>query len=522
MKKTIKMFLFLVIGVCTLALSDQAAPPVGLEALSSFDHLWVWSPKVKTAMFSSTDPKGGNLDWWSFHGKYRGEPILAKIEGPGCIYRIWSASANGLIRIYIEGNTKPEISCSFKSYLNGKCKGLPDNFAIGRKANYMPIPFAKSIVITAPGFGPSAYYQVSYQTYDSSVKIKSFSKKEAGAGEAFQAAAANWTKSEEPLPGNLVARSEVSGNDEATIEINGTGIIRKLSIMNAEAPQTALKDARLKIIWDRSGKPAVDVPLDAFFINHPDLKDKWPGGSLKNFFIAANKDALTSTFPMPFAGGARILVSAPGQKIKIVALAEKRDSLPPDSMRFHANYKSKEFTPNEKKENIFTYRAPVDPATNYVVLDEKGKGNYLGCALFVKSVGTVWWGEGDEMDYVDGAAKPQIQGTGTEDEFNWSWGFSSYMSPISGTLPVVPACKESIVAQVIPQLRNPECQKIRGDNIAYRFRPSDYVPFEQSIKVSYEILGNSFLAPHAIFSGNLSQERGDNYASIAYWYELPE
>jgi hypothetical protein len=93
------------------------------------------------------------------------------------------------------------------------------------------------------------------------------------------------------------------------------------------------------------------------------------------------------------------------------------------------------------------------------------------------------------------------------------------MSPVSGTLPVADKCDENIAAQIIPQIRNPECQKIRGDNIAYRFRPSDYVAFEKSIKISYEVLGNSFLAPH--FIANMSQERGDDYASIAYWYEMP-
>ena len=55
--------------------------------------------------------------------------------------------------------------------------------------------------------------------------------------------------------------------------------------------------------------------------------------------------------------------------------------------------------------------------------------------------------------------------------------------------------------------------------IAYRFRPGDYVPFRESIKVSYEILGHSWKTSRNPFAGSLSQQRGDDYSSVAYWYE---
>jgi hypothetical protein len=500
--------------------AEQAVPPVGYAALADFDHLWLYTGKVNTGMFSSTDPKAGNLDMWNFHGRYRGEPVLAKIDGPGCIYRVWSALASGWFKVYLDGSSRPEISCGFKNYLEGKCPGLPGDFSVGRTANYMPIPFAKSIIITAPGFSFPAYYQVSFQTYDKSVPVKSFKKQEAGSGEAYDAAVSKW-KEMSGEEGLAQSSNVAEGRDRVILQLTGAGIIRGLSITNPDAPQKSLPGARLELFWDNNPKPSVDVPLDAFFINQPDLRGNWPGGALKNLFVIAGAGGYLSRFPMPFADGAKITVSAPGSKIRVLAIVEKRDSLPANAMRFHAFYRSQEFPENEKKENIFTFRTPISPEKNWVVLEEQGRGHYLGCALFVKSVGTVWWGEGDEMTYIDGSARPQIQGTGTEDEFNWSWGYAVHMKPVSGTLPVVPACKESIAAQIIPALRNKQCQKIRGDNIAYRFRPSDYVPFEKSIKVSYEILGNTFLAPHFLLSGNLSQERGDDYASIAYWYERP-
>jgi len=512
MKKVLLLALF-----AGLISAGAQSPKVGYQSFADFDQLWVYDGKVKTAMSSSTDVKGGNMDMWNFHGHYRGEPVLARIEGPGSVYRVWSAFASGWIKVYIDGKSRPEICCGFKNYLKGKCAGLPGNFSVGRTANYMPIPFARSIIITAPGFNFPAYYQVSFQSCDRSVEVKSFSRESAKSGEAFESAASAWRNFGSPLQAGM--EFAASGKDRAALDLKAAGVIRSLAIADADNPSDPLKAGKLEIFWDGNARPAVDAPVDAFFINQPDLKDKWPGASLKSFFIAAGKNGYSAKFPMPFANGAKVSVSAPGKNLKITALVEKRDSLPQNAMRFHAFYKAREFPENEKRENIFTLTTPVDPKNNWVALEEQGKGKYIGCAIFVKSVGTVWWGEGDEMTYIDGSAKPQIQGTGTEDEFNWSWGYAPHMSPVSGTLPVIPACKESIVAQIIPILRNKECQKVRGDNIGYRFRPSDYVPFEKSIKVSYEILGNAFLTPHPI--GNLSQERGDDYASVAYWYELP-
>ena len=34
-----------------------------------------------------------------------------------------------------------------------------------------------------------------------------------------------------------------------------------------------------------------------------------------------------------------------------------------------------------------------------------------------------WWGEGDEMMFIDDAKKPHINGTGSEDYFLGAWGY---------------------------------------------------------------------------------------------------
>jgi len=43
-----------------------------------------------------------------------------------------------------------------------------------------------------------------------------------------------------------------------------------------------------------------------------------------------------------------------------------------------------------------------------------------------------WFGEGDDMMFIDGDALPTINGTGTEDYYNGAWDFYGRLSPICG------------------------------------------------------------------------------------------
>jgi hypothetical protein len=60
---------------------------------------------------------------------------------------------------------------------------------------------------------------------------------------------------------------------------------------------------------------------------------------------------------------------------------------------------------------------------NYVILDTKGAGHYIGCNLSVTNFQGTWWGEGDDMIWVDGYKwPPDLHGTGSEDYLNQAWG----------------------------------------------------------------------------------------------------
>ena len=51
----------------------------------------------------------------------------------------------------------------------------------------------------------------------------------------------------------------------------------------------------------------------------------------------------------------------------------------------------------------------------YVILETKGLGHYIGCDISVTNITGSWWGEGDDMIWVDGCKwPPDLHDTGSE------------------------------------------------------------------------------------------------------------
>ena len=145
-------------------------------------------------------------------------------------------------------------------------------------------------------------------------------------------------------------------------------------------------------------------------------------------------------------------------------------------------------------------------AGNYVVLDARGKGQYVGCVLSVEGLSPGWWGEGDDMVFVDeevaddGAPKwpPAIHGTGTEDFMNFSYEF-----------PVRDTAYGLYHGVSLPgAARQNDWETLSGKSnqwSVYRFHIQDPIPFQQRILVTCE-------HGHA-------NDRADDWSSVAYWYQ---
>ncbi len=128
----------------------------------------------------------------------------------------------------------------------------------------------------------------------------------------------------------------------------------------------------------------------------------------------------------------------------------------------------------------------LDAKGNYVVLETEGTGHYVGCNLSVAHFQGSWWGEGDEMIFIDDDTwPPSLHGTGSEDYFNHAWGMQDNAFLMNGS-----ALHESIIP---------------GYQVSYRFHLVDPIHFSKRIAVTLEHGHANHLA--------------DDWSSTAYWYQ---
>ncbi len=131
-------------------------------------------------------------------------------------------------------------------------------------------------------------------------------------------------------------------------------------------------------------------------------------------------------------------------------------------------------------------------------LDTKGRGFYVGTVLNVIQAEPGWFGEGDDMFYVDGEKVASIQGTGSEDYFNDAWGLHVVDGDYTG---VTVADGEGLGARMT----------------AYRWHLTDPVPFTQSLRVEIEHKGWTYKPDGTVRTA--FGVRVDLMSSVAYWYQ---
>jgi hypothetical protein len=286
------------------------------------------------------------------------------------------------------------------------------------------------------------------------------------------------------------------GERRTLFEAEGAGIVTHIWITIAPPPpELSRNDIILRMYWDGEEAPSVESPIGPFFGQGWDESYDFASYPL----AAGPRDGrgLVCYFAMPFAKGARIEVeNDSGQAIDAfyyyidyVAL----DALPPGTARFHAWYNRELTEALPDGENEWSTLGPQGQNTtgerNYLIADIEGRGHYVGVNYFVQSPSPMWYGEGDDMFFVDGEAwPPSLHGTGTEDYFNTSWSPKTKFShPFYGY---------GRVNDDIGWL---------GRTHVYRFHVTDPVYFDESLRFSIE---------HG-HDNNLTLD----LATVAYWYQ---
>lgn len=279
------------------------------------------------------------------------------------------------------------------------------------------------------------------------------------------------------------------------LDANGPAIISHIWLGLGSDDQDHLKALVLRMYWDGETTPSVETPLGDFF-----------GLGLGSYFMyesiplsVGSRDALNCYFPMPFQKHGRITVTNEGSKktdafyfnIDYRAYAK---ALAADQLYFHAQYRQaapNHGWTNEWKENGepgVNNRKNLNGEGNYVWMEATGRGHFVGVTMSVQQNQDGWWGEGDDMFFIDGEALPSINGTGSEDYFLGDWDFGDrafsyglYGAPVKGE------------------------EKAGSRTSVYRFHLDSPITFTKSLRATIE-------HGHA-------NHRSDNFYSVAYWYQ---
>jgi hypothetical protein len=294
--------------------------------------------------------------------------------------------------------------------------------------------------------------------------------------------------------GNADARTIAPGETLTLLEESGPGLITHIWFTIASGDPHHLKALVLRMFWDGEPTPSVEAPVGDFFGLGLGDYHLYQSAPLQ---VGADK-ALNSFFPMPFQKHARITVTNEGS-IKVDAFYFNIDyrayarPLPPDQLYFHAQYR--QAAPNRGWTN--DWKSNGDPLVNdkknlngdgnYVWLEATGRGHFVGVTMSVLENQDGWWGEGDDMFFID-ESLPSINGTGSEDYFLGAWDFGG--RPFSYPLYGAPVVGQEVAG---------------GRWSLYRFHLDSPIPFAKSLRATIE-------HGHA-------NHRSDNYYSVAYWYQ---
>lgn len=419
--------------------------------------------------------------------------VFAEMEGPGCIWRIWSAlSEKGRVKIFLDGQEEPAVDLPFREYFTGKTPpfdfhGLSyHNAEQGSRGEnlYLPIPYQKSCKIVAEeGWG--AYYHFVYTTYPKGTKIPTFTGKytpeERAALERVDEFLRNrlGTDPAGRREGEEVFReydAYVPAGATVSHEIYGpraiTAIRGKLSFKDREDQMAALRRLVVRITFDDEPAPSVWCPLGDFFGTAPGENH------YKTLPTGMTPDGYYAYWYMPF--GKRALLELLNEdevgRSLDVEIAHAPLRRPFEGLgHFHCKW----------HRDLFPVRKDRWP--DWVMLRTEGRGRFAGVMLHVWNPRGGWWGEGDEKFFVDGEMFPSTIGTGSEDYFGYAW------------------CHPGLFQR--PYHAQTMTQQNKGHQSVLRWHVVDNIPFQKSFEAAIEK-----------YYGN---DRGTLYAATACYYLAP-
>lgn len=297
------------------------------------------------------------------------------------------------------------------------------------------------------------------------------------------------------------------GETRNIFDVTGPGCIKHIWMTLFSNTRYEYRNVIVRMWWDDETEPSVEAPIGDFFgLGH---------GLAKNFvslplqMSPQDGRAFNCWFAMPFDRRARITITNECAKtLNLYFYIDYETYQAKTDMsaygRFHAQWRRVNPTPGWADPSIRwedhpdkmreAWKTPnLDGAHNYVILEAQGAGHYVGCHVdidvFTRQAND-WYGEGDDMIFIDDEPLPRLYGTGTEDYFNTAFcPKEEYHAPYHGVI----------------LYQGTDDWRWRGKNTVYRYHIEDPIYFEKSIRVTIE-------------HGHANKLTLD-YSSTAYWYQ---
>jgi len=448
-------------------------------------------PAYESRFVSSHDRRSdgatpGSSRWFANHDYLvlddDGVSTLLDVDGPGVLTRLWSASPEGTLRIFIDGSTRPTVQAPLKDLLSGEVPPFSEPFAFvaaGGHNLYFPIPFATHIRVTLTGPAENVFYHVAYRAYGADATVRSFGPAEVERSECERALVADRLSRLQPdtdaIDSARLERFELDSGATTFAEIAADAegsMLWQLRLWPNTRDAGVLRSTLLSIELD--GEETVHVPLGDFFASGVanGVVNSVPAGATK-------QRPLTARWPMPFRSTARISLRAMGDAGAgfVLETATTPEPWTERSLRFHASWHAPETFPSK-------------PSHDWNLTTIEGTGLYVGNVLNVVNPSDAWWGEGDEKIYVDGEALPGHFGTGTEDYYGYAW-----------------CANKRFTAPYVGQPLSAAWRSF-GRMTLYRFHILDALAFRSALRFDMEV-----------------RHWGDpvevTYDATSYWYALP-
>lgn len=520
---------------CMLGLVNPGAPPrdarhaspvttgslfeemIDFETLSRLPDPW-----YRTVQFSSYDRRSrtpGGPDWFANSDGFGGEPIpnfekvlkepdasgigeyvMADVEGPGAIVRLWTAAIAGRLRVYIDDMARPLYEGEADPFFRRPYNAFPEFKSIDqerfgstvyqRDASYAPLPFARRLRIVWIGnLKEIHFYHINVRKFDRGADVVSFQPGDlVRYRQTIDRVTLALADPDAPVPGlamlpKPLAADLAPGQSKELLSLVGPGAVRSFWLrLQADNQDAALRQTVLEIQCDGFPRGQVQCPVGDLFGAAPGIN---PYRSLP-FSVGAD-GRMTCRFVMPFEKSLRMTVTNLGsQTVRLTGEAAPMGyAWDETSMHFRAAWRV--------DHDLVASNVEVQ---DLAFLIARGQGTYVGSTSILLNPSPIpspagsWWGEGDEKVFVDDDTVPSTFGTGSEDYYNYSWSVPDiFFFPYCG------------------QPRN-DGPGNRGFVANYRWHILDSLPFARSLDFRMELK---------------SHERtpGFSYARTAYFYARP-